>query len=135
MGQLLLQRGIRFIGVPQAGKQAAARAMGLVSAFKAQAVDLYQHPALIRDLSKLRIVEKAGNVKLDAPRDRDGHADIGFAVSFLLAAAVEHCRMIPEPQSAAGYELESAHQPRGEIVGRHSGGFQHHHGSEASFYF
>lgn len=123
MGQLLGQRGVRFIGVPQSGKPAAARAMGLVDAFKTRCVDLYDHPAMIRDLQKLRIVEKSGSVKLDATRDDTGHADLGFAVSFGLAAAVENCRRLRLPEDARGFQTDRA-EPSGQFVGHHDGGFQ-----------
>jgi hypothetical protein len=106
MGQLLAQQGIAFIGVPQSGKPATARCMGLVDAFKARCVDLYDHPAMMRDLSKLRIVEKANTVRLDATRDAEGHADIGFAISFGLAAAVENCRRPPPSMTQEGFSVQ-----------------------------
>ncbi|MGE5192236.1 MAG: hypothetical protein ACM3U2_07000 [Deltaproteobacteria bacterium] len=125
MGQLLAQRGIRFRGVPQSGKEASARAMGFVTAFKERVIELYDHPALIRDLSKIKIIEKANVLKLSAERDETGHADLAFAVSFLLPAAVAQCRRPMHQQEHPHWEPERAMTTpaHGGYVGRSEGGF------------
>jgi hypothetical protein len=135
MGQLLQQRGVRFRGVAQSGKEAAARAITFVAAFKERRVDLFDHPALIRDLKRLRIVEKAASVKLEATRDMEGHADLGFAVSFLLPSAVATCRQSKPGASAGyGYETQSVIAASLEVVTHHNGGFLGHARTDHSFY-
>ncbi len=91
MGQLLAEDGVQLIASPQSGKPAAARAMNLIDAFKTQIVDLYDHPALTRDLKKLRAVERNNSVRLEATSDEHGHADTAFAFSFALHLAVFNC--------------------------------------------
>jgi hypothetical protein len=132
MGQQLAEERIFFHAVPQAGKPAAARAMCLVDAFKSRIVDLYDSPQLIRDLKKLRIVERSGNVRLDASRDESGHADLGFAFSFALEPEIQNAgrsfrqffsgRSIihaiggPDGKLLAGDELQSAVEPAAVVA-------------------
>lgn len=99
MGQQLGMQGINFIPVPQAGKVAGARAMTLTQAFKDRVVDLFDHHPLIRDLKKLRVIDRSGGTKLEAARDENGHADLGFAFSFVLPAALNTCRAVPQDLS------------------------------------
>ncbi len=91
MGQLLADDGVYLIPVPQSGKPAAARTMALIDAFKTRVIDLYDMPALTRDLKKLRAVERNNSVRLEATADEHGHADTAFAFSFALQLAVENC--------------------------------------------
>ncbi len=87
--QLLARDGLQVqpVGFGPAGQAAAA--VALLTAFRDRRIELYRDEAMLRDLSKLSIVERLGGLKIEAPRGADGHADAAFALAACLPAALE----------------------------------------------
>lgn len=63
----------------------------LLQAFRDRRIDLYDDAALLRDLRRLKIVERSYGVRLDATRDQHGHIDAATAFAVALPAALELC--------------------------------------------
>src|SRR5262249_44079572 len=94
MAQRLRRRGVPLEEVTFAGKNLDAMASGLLEEFTSRNVELYPDPALLADLRRLRIVEKAYGHKLEAVRDDSGHADRATALTLGVFAARKHpCAM------------------------------------------
>jgi hypothetical protein len=89
--------GLNMIEVSQSGKPSVIQATALLEAFRSHRVDLYPDPRLLRDLKKLRLIEKSYGLRLDAVRDEHGHADLAKAFSFCLPAALELSQAPPLP--------------------------------------
>lgn len=65
-----------------------AQASLCIEFFNDRRVEFYPCPEMERDLRKLRVVEKNNGVRLESPRDGDGHGDL--VASWLLALQVAH---------------------------------------------
>lgn len=87
MAQQLRRLGVRMQEVPFVGRNLNAMASTLLESFRSGILDLYRHPALIRDLMRLQIVEKAYGYKLESIRDDEGHADTATAFAIALPFA------------------------------------------------
>ena len=89
MAQQFERRHIVCERVPFIGQNMDRMANTLLQTFRARTIDLYNEPALIRDLGRLNIEERPYGYRLSASRDVDGHADRGIALSIALPAAAE----------------------------------------------
>jgi hypothetical protein len=89
MAQRLQRRNVVCNEQPFIGQNCDRMASSLLQVFRARTIDLYNDPALLRDLGRLNIVEKSFGYKLEASRDADGHADRGIALAICLPHAVE----------------------------------------------
>lgn len=89
MAQQLERAGVRMVERPFVGKQLDLMATTLLDVFRSKRIDLYRDERLIADLHKLTIVEKSFGYKLEAMKDKDGHADTAFALAIALPVAVE----------------------------------------------
>lgn len=76
--------GLRVAPVPFTGKNCNDMASAVLQVFRSRMIELYPDRELIRDLGKLTIVERSYGYKLEAPRDKTGHAD--RATAFAIAA-------------------------------------------------
>ena len=74
---------------PFVGRHRNDMATALLAAFSSGNIRLYRHPALIRDLKRLTIVEKAYGFKLESTRDASGHADTAIALAMALVHATK----------------------------------------------
>jgi hypothetical protein len=70
-------------------------ASALLESFRTRSIDLYPEPDLIRDLSRLRIVEKSYGFRLEATRDATGHADRATALTLALLGSRRFPRLAP----------------------------------------
>jgi hypothetical protein len=96
MMQQLEALGIRSQEMSFMGHGASVMATTLLEAFKSRQVELYRHDELIADLQRLNIVERGFNFKIEAAVDAEGgHADLGFAFSIALPAAMELSSELP----------------------------------------
>jgi hypothetical protein len=84
MAQRLNRRGVRMQEVPFVGRNLHTMAETLIELFNARAIDLYDDPALIRDLGRLSIAEKPYGFRLEAVADASGHADRATALAIAL---------------------------------------------------
>lgn len=66
----------------------------LLSVFRNHRIDLYRHDALLDDLMRVQIEEKAIGYKLTARRDEKGHADRAIALGMVLPYAVEGAKLL-----------------------------------------
>jgi len=87
MAQRLSRKGVTMREFPFTGKNCNLMASTLLEVFRSRQIDLYDHPRLIADLSRLTIVEKSYGYKLEATRDANGHADTATALAICLPAA------------------------------------------------
>ncbi len=93
--------GIPMLEVPFRGQNLDHMARDLVSIFRDGRIALYDDPELIEDLRSLRVEERAWGVRLGAPRDAKGHADLAFALAVGLPPAWNTAMsppMEPEPE-------------------------------------
>ncbi len=88
MAQRLEKRSLKMTEVAFTGKTLTTMASTLLDVFRSRRIDLYDHPRLITDLSRLLIVEKSYGYRLDATRDADGHADLATALAIALPHAL-----------------------------------------------
>lgn len=86
LAQRLEAQGVNMVPVPFTPKCCNLMAERMLHSFRAGIVDIYHDDTLIRDLGKLSIVEKSYGVKLEAPRDEDGHCDV--ATAFMIANGI-----------------------------------------------
>ena len=89
MAQRLSRKGLWMTPMPFVGKNLNLMATTLLEVFQSGRIELYEHKRLIRDLGRLRIVEKSFGHKLEATRDENGHADTAIALAIALPAATE----------------------------------------------
>jgi hypothetical protein len=87
MAQRLQRQGIFCEGVDFVGKNLDLMANTLITVFRTRTIDLYRDEQLIRDLSRLTIVEKAWGFKLESAATDDGHADAAIALAIALPEA------------------------------------------------
>lgn len=85
------------------GRNLDLMASAILETFASRVIDLYHDKELIRDLSRLSIVEKSYGYKLESTRDADGHADRATALAICLPDAMRlaHLRAYPEPRAPA----------------------------------
>ncbi|MCH8043489.1 MAG: hypothetical protein IID44_07200 [Planctomycetes bacterium] len=94
--ELLCERldasGVPIRQVPFSGGNLRTMAMAVLEAFNEGLIDLYEHPHLIPDLRKLRVVERANGVRLQPPKSTaaDGHGDCGTSLSLAMLSARTH---------------------------------------------
>jgi hypothetical protein len=84
MVQTCKRHGIRFQEVSFSGKPAQEMASELIESFSSRRIHLWPHAGLLRDLRRLRIVERPSGWRLDAPRTKEGHCDPAIALSISL---------------------------------------------------
>jgi len=80
---------VPMVEVPQTGPQLQKMATVLIEAFNDRRVELYPEGDLQRDISRLRIEERAYGFRLVSPRDEHGHGDLGSAFTLAMLAASE----------------------------------------------
>lgn len=88
--QRLDEKGVPIREVPFSGGNLRTMASALLEAFAENMIDLYNHPHLIPDLRKLRVVERTNGVRLVSPRTNDGHGDVATALSLAMLSARTH---------------------------------------------
>jgi phage terminase large subunit-like protein len=108
MAQELRREGLTMIPVSQTGKPAAAQATAILEAFRSHRIDLYKDPRLLRDLKKLRLIERSYGLRLEAVRDEHGHADIAKALSFALPETMQLSHLVWFDNNGAGFDIEVA---------------------------
>lgn len=59
----------------------------VLAAFGERAVDIPRDPDLVRDLQRMRVVERQWGVRLDFPRGADGHGDAATAMAIGMLVA------------------------------------------------
>lgn len=89
MAQTFLLKGLRAEPMNFVGRNLNAMASAVLESFSTPGfVQLFDHPELIRDLSRLNIVEKPYGYKLESVRDADGHADLGTSWAISAVEAI-----------------------------------------------
>jgi len=83
----LRAHGVPTVETPFTAKNLQTMATAVVDAFRDKAIELYDDPALLADLRKLRIIERSFGFRLDAVRNKQGHADRAIALALALLAA------------------------------------------------
>jgi phage terminase large subunit-like protein len=91
MAQRLTKQGVNMREMTFVGRNLHAMANTMLETFRSRRIDLYHHPRLLSDLSRLTIVEKSYGFRLEATRDADGHADTATALAIALPTAIEWC--------------------------------------------
>lgn len=89
LAQQASRAGVPMMEFPFSGANCHKMASAILEVFRSRRIDLFDESQLLRDLSRLRIVEKSFGWKLEAPHDGEGHADSAFALAIALPAAVE----------------------------------------------
>jgi phage terminase large subunit-like protein len=89
MAQQVERLGVKIEEYPFSGGNCNRMASCILETFRSRRIDLYNDPGLVKDLSKLNIVEKSFGFKLEAARDASGHADRAIALAIALPAAME----------------------------------------------
>jgi hypothetical protein len=85
MALTLRREGVNMVAVPFSGKNLDTMASAVLMAFRSRTITLYPDPHLLADLSRLSIVEKSYGYRLQATKDKSGHAD--RATAFAIAAS------------------------------------------------
>jgi phage terminase large subunit-like protein len=90
-GSHLCQR-LKRAGVPieersQSGNKLTEQAMATIEAFRDRRLALPNHPELLAELRRARVVEKSYGFRLEFPRDGSGHGDVATSLSIALAEA------------------------------------------------
>jgi len=87
MAQRLKKRGVRVTEVPFVGGHLTEMASTLLETFRARTIDLYRDELLLKELSRLVIIENRFGFKLESTRGVDGHCDRATALTLALLAA------------------------------------------------
>ncbi len=87
LAEQLARNGLNMYHYPWTVKSKEEMAIRMVESFSQRLVELYEHEALLRDLSRIVIGERAGRVTIDGPRDEHGHCDRGMALAMGLVWA------------------------------------------------
>ncbi len=111
MAQRLQRSGLAMREVTFVGKNLDKMATTLLEIFRSRKIDLYDDRLLVRDLSRLTIVEKHFGHKLEAVSDADGHADRAIALAIAAPLAIDLPRM-PAWCGAAWFRQCTAHRGR-----------------------
>jgi hypothetical protein len=83
------REAVPMVEVTPTGKNLQAMATAVLEAFHDRRLELYEEADLRRDLSRMRVEERAYGFRLTSPRDERGHGDLGTAFSLALLAAGE----------------------------------------------
>jgi len=119
----LLCERLRRVGVavqelPFSPKNLGTMATATVQAFAERRLALWNDEILLRDLRRLRIIERGYGVRLEAARNSDGHADRATALALALAAAHEAIYTGGEPRISTFTEEELREVPTvAELMG------------------
>lgn len=81
MAEDLRAAGVRMRSYEFTSKHLSQMATTLLEVFNNRMIDLYRDPLLLRDLSRLVIVERPQGFRLQSTRDADGHADRATALA------------------------------------------------------
>lgn len=87
MGQQLKKKGVRLELVAFTGKSLMEMASSTIETFTGRSIDLFDDKALLADLRRLRLEEKAAGWRLSAERTKTGHADKATALMLAILAA------------------------------------------------
>jgi len=87
MSQRLIRQNVSMTEITFTGMNLSLMASALLEEFKSRNIEIFDDPDLIRDLRRLRIVEKAYGFRLEASRDQNGHADRATGLCLALLAA------------------------------------------------
>jgi hypothetical protein len=107
--------GVWMEAIPFQGAAATEMATSLIEAFTSHNIELYDDPALIADLKRLRIEERPNGWRLAADRTAHGHCDRGTALALALLAA-KRCPVsapMPEDELIQALRHEQESRPRG----------------------
>jgi hypothetical protein len=77
------------------GKNLNLMASTLLDVFRSRRLQMYKHDALVADLSRLTIEEKAYGYRLSAIRNEHGHCDLATALAIALPIAVGEADNLP----------------------------------------
>ena len=95
LAQRIQRLGVNLNPVHFAGDGATRMANSLLEVFRERRIDLFRHPQLLRDLQQLSIVERpTGGYKVSAPRNKEGHADLGISLTLGLPLAWQALREV-----------------------------------------
>lgn len=108
LAERLMRQGVPMVPVPFTGKWLDRMASVILQAFRNGQIELYNDPALIRDLQRLQIIEKPYGYKLDAPKDKlTGHADRAQALALaLLGTTYDMSGYMPDSADEFGDGIE-----------------------------
>ncbi len=84
MGEELAALGVPMFPYEFSPKHCDDMARELKAFFVDRKIDLYREESLIKDLYRLQFKDKGMASKLVAPRDENGHCDMGTAVAIVL---------------------------------------------------
>lgn len=87
LAERLAKSGIPASEVPFSGPNLRAMCSSVLEAFRERNIDLYPDSDLLRDLRRLRVIERSYGVRLDSPRGPDGHGDAATALALAIHAA------------------------------------------------
>lgn len=96
--------------VPPTAANLREQATFVIETFTDRRLQCFNYPPLLQDLRKLRAVEKSYGIRLESPRDSEGHGDTFSA--FALALTVAHEESTRRP-ARAGAILEDPNKPMG----------------------
>lgn len=102
LAEMLANQGLSMYYNPWTVQSKEKMAIQMVEAFSQHLIELYEEEALLRDLSRIVIGERAGRVTIDGPRDEHGHCDRGLALAMALPWAFETKRALIERDLQAG---------------------------------
>ncbi|RMF21842.1 MAG: hypothetical protein D6760_08625 [Deltaproteobacteria bacterium] len=89
LAQRLHRAGLPMRETPFSGVNLQRMATAMLEAFSDRRIELYRDDDLLRDLRRLRVVERHYGWRLASPRDGDGHGDLATAFALALLAADE----------------------------------------------
>jgi hypothetical protein len=88
LSQNLRRRGLRVEAMNFSGANLNRMASALLETFASHSIELFNEPALVRDLLRLSIVERSYGYRLESTRDADGHCDRAVAMTICLPAGM-----------------------------------------------
>ena len=89
LAEQLRRRGLKMLDRAFSGSNLNAMAVAVLEVFRERRLSLYPDAALMRDLGKLRIVERSFGYKLEAARDEYGHCDRAMAFAIALPGIID----------------------------------------------
>jgi phage terminase large subunit-like protein len=81
------KQGMPLLHVAQSGANLQEMAGVLLETFRSRRVELYDDPALLADLRRMKILDRSNFFRIDATRNKSGHVDSGTA--WMLAALAQ----------------------------------------------
>lgn len=94
LAEELVDQGITMFPFDFTAKHCDEMARNLITTFTNGDIEMYPEPSLLRDLSRLTLVERAIGHKLEAPRDENGHCDLATAFVIALPWAIGTLRTL-----------------------------------------